>query len=269
MGTDWIPCRIEPGCSREQLSEHVRREAAHFRIGGGSHTTDIDPRVPYDEAEAAEIRQSYQEFGPLHRHLLLKIASHRIYVITWEELFPIEWRLDSQRTILPWELPDQIEIWQSYRRDVASGMHRPFLRELYVYDHLCSLKSIDVANFVSVVESSRTSNASWAARPEVASFRDEILSAPLVTRPLPPQWPHGGSCLFEEQLKSTYARVDAAVTRWNEVVQRGNKRAHRPKSPLEFEAWIAYRLKEEWFGSFLDWAKPWVDGGYGLYRNNE
>jgi hypothetical protein len=106
MGVDWIPCRVEAGFTREEMNELVRREAAHFRMHGFSIATTLDPRIRFSEAERAEIRRAYLELGPLHQRLLFKYASRRISVITTEELFPVEWRIDAERTILPWDLVD-------------------------------------------------------------------------------------------------------------------------------------------------------------------
>jgi hypothetical protein len=121
MGVDWIPCRVETGCSNEELCEIVRREAIHFRTGGFSMASGLDPRIQFLEAEREAIRQSYLELGPLHRRLLFKRDSHRVSVISSEVLFPIEWRVDAERSILPWELSDLLAKWQSYREEVRLG----------------------------------------------------------------------------------------------------------------------------------------------------
>ena len=101
---------------------------------------------------------------PLHRLLLFKLDSHRVSVIAQEELFPIEWRIDAERTILPWDLPEQLSAWQGYRDEVGRGMHQAYLRELYIYVQIHGLVTVEVENLTSVVRSSLTATGSWARR---------------------------------------------------------------------------------------------------------
>jgi hypothetical protein len=164
MGVDWIPCRVEADCSKEELCELVRREAMHFRASGSSMATLLDPRISFSKAEQERIRQAYLELGPLHRRLLFKRESHLVSVIGSEELFSIEWRHDAERTILPWELCDQLAQWQNYREEVARGKHRPFLQQLYIYARLHELVTVDLANFIPLVQRALTATSSWAQR---------------------------------------------------------------------------------------------------------
>jgi hypothetical protein len=78
MGVDWIPCRVEAGSSESELRELVRREATHFRTGGFSMASVLDPRIQFSETERERVRQAYLEMGPLHRRLLFKHESHRV-----------------------------------------------------------------------------------------------------------------------------------------------------------------------------------------------
>jgi hypothetical protein len=229
----------------------------------------LDPRIQFSEVERERIRQAYLEPGPLHRRLLFKHESHRVSVISSEVLFPIEWRIDAERTILPWELGDQLAEWQRYREEVEQGRHRPFLQQLYIYACLHEFVTVDLANFIAVVQRSPTATGNWAERPEVVACRDEVLAAPILTLPVPPRWPSGGG---ESDLMATeraFAKVESSVSAWNRAVQRGNVRLRLPRRPLPFEQWIATRLDDGWYSSFLDWVEPWKRGGYGLYRDCE
>ena len=285
MGVDWIPCRVESGYSNEELCEIVRREAIHFRTGGFSMAAGFDPRIHFSEAEREATRQSYLEatrqsyleatrqsyleLGPLHRKLLFKRDSHRVSVISSEVLFPIEWRVDAERTFLPWELSDQLAKWQTYREEVRLGGSSPFLRQLYIYTCLHELVTVDLANFISVVQHSLTATGSWAKRPEVAACRDAVLAVPILTLPPPPRWPAGGGESDVTAVDRGFAKVELSMIAWNSAVQRGNLRLRLPRRPLPFEQWVAARLEDEWFSAFLTWAEPWKCGGYGLYRDCE
>jgi hypothetical protein len=269
MGVDWIPCRVEAGYTREEMHELVQLEAAHFRVSGSSHASTLDSRVRFSEADQAEIRRAYTDRGPLHRRLLFKLDGHRISVIVWEELFPIEWRIDAERTILPWELAEQFSAWQGYRDEVAQGMHQAYLRQLYVYVQIHALVTVEVANLTSVVRSSLTATASWARRTEVGVCRDELLAGDILALPHPPTWPGGGAEPDLLVVQRAFERVESAISTWNRAVQRGNKCVRPPKRPPGFDEWVANRLGDGWYSSFLVWVEPWKRGGYGLYRDCE
>jgi hypothetical protein len=203
------------------------------------------------------------------RRLLFKRESHRVSVIGSEVSFPIEWRIVAERTILPWELGDQLAQWQSYRDEVKQGRHRPFLRQLYIYACLDELVNVDLANFIPVVRRSLTATGSWAKRPEVVACQDEVLAAPILTLPPPPDWPAGGGESDLAAAERAFAKVESSVRAWNHAVQRGNVRLRLPRRPLPFEQWIAARLSDRWYSSFRGWVEPWKCGGYGLYRDCE
>jgi hypothetical protein len=269
MGVDWIPCRAEADCPRDELSELVRREALHFQTNGSSMASLLDPRITFSETEEERIRQAYLEIGPLHRRLLFKNESHRVSVIGSHELFPIEWRIAAERTILPWELSDQLARWQGYREEVSRGEHQSFLRQLYIYVRLRELTVVNLANLMKLVQSSQTATGSWAKRPEVVACREEILAATILTLPSTPRWPDGEGETDLSLVEHAVAKVASLVDAWNRAVQRGNVKLRLPSRPLEFDRWIAAGLENEWYLSFLTWVEPWRQGGYGLYRDCE
>jgi hypothetical protein len=269
MGVDWIPCRVEAGYTREEMCELVRLEAAHFRMSGSSSAALLDPRIRFSEVERAEIQRAYTARGPLHRRLLLKLDGHRVSVITQEELFPIEWRIDAERTILPWELAEQFSAWRSYRDEIGRGMHQAYLRQLYIYVQIHALVSVEVYNLTWVARSSLTATGSWARRPEVGACRDELLAGEILALPQPPCWPDGGAEPDVRVVQRAFERVESAISAWNRVVQRGNKCVRPPKRPPGFDEWVANRLRDGWYLSFLVWLEPWRRGGYGLYRDCE
>lgn len=252
MGVDWIPCRVEADCPKDELCELVRREAMHFRTTGWSWATSLDPRISFSDPEREHIRQAYLELGPLHRRLLFKYyASHRVNVISLETLFPVEWRLDAERTILPWELDEQLARWQGYREDVAEGNHRPFLEQLYVFVQFHDFVTVDLYNFLTLVQHSLTATGGWAQTPEVVACRSAILAEPILTLPPPPRWPDGDGPADLSAVDRAFATIDSAVRAWNDVVRRGNYRSRPPERPPGFEQWVAGRLADEWYPAFL------------------
>src|SRR5262245_61791549 len=257
MGVDWVPCRVEAGYTREEMHELVRLEAAHFRMSGWSSAATLDPRIRFSEADQVEVQRAYTDRGPLHRRLLFKRDSHRVSVIAQEELFPIEWRIEAERTILPWELGEQLSAWQGYRDEVGRGMHQAYLRELYVYVQIHGLVTVEVENLTSVVRSSLTATGSWARRPEVGACRDELLAGEIVALPRPPTWPGAGAEPDLLVVQRAFERVESAIRGWNSAVQRGNKCVRPPKRPPGFDEWVANRLRDGWYPSFLVWVEPW------------
>jgi hypothetical protein len=265
MGVDWIPCKIEPRYSREEIEAAVRCEAIFFRMH--SFASSLIPPLSFSDAERAEIEKARQELGDYYDRFLFKQTSHRTSVVTCEELFPIEWRMDAERTILPWELESELQKWQRYRTEVAEGRHAGYLRQLYVYERLREFNQFDLANLLCAVNATLGKTAAWAKRPEMMNCRDEILKRNLLDVPPWPRWPDGGGVSDVSLVLQAYQRVDAIICRWNEAVQRGNMRSTRPKKPLGFEDWVASRLNDQWFPRFLEWVEPWRRGEYGLFRD--
>jgi hypothetical protein len=269
MGVDWIPCRVEADCEAAERRELVQREALHFRTSGSSMAAVLDRRIRFSDAERESIRQAYSELGPLHRRLLLKSESHRVAVIRSEVLFPIEWRIDAERTILPAELCDQLAEWDNYRDAVKQGLHRPFLEQLRIYHYLHEWVTVDLANLADLAQHSKAATSSWATRPAVVACREEVLAAPVLTLPAPPEWPSGTGESDPSTVERAFARIEWLVSAWNDAVPRRNLRLSLPKRPLPLEQWIAARLNDEWYSSFVNWLEPWKSGGYGLYRDCE
>lgn len=268
MGVDWIPCRIDVGISLDELREHVRREALHFQTGY-SNSSIVDPAICFSEDERIKIREQYLQYGPLHEKLLFKRASHRVSVITSEVLFPIEWRINAQRTILPMELDDQCNTWQNYLDEVRNGRHRSFLRRLWIYDYLRELANVDLENLKTMIKRSEESTGSWSTHSDLLICRNEIAAEAVLACPDAPTWLIESEDLDPMVAQVEFSKVSRLVARWNATVKRGNYKLPSPKSILDFEQWLAMRLKNDWFGSFLTWLEPWRKGRYGLYRDCE
>jgi hypothetical protein len=278
MGIDWFPCRVEPGISREEIDRLVQIEARMFLAADGRLTEELQRLVKFTEHEREEIERAYQEAGRLDGRLLFKHCSHRVYVITYEELFPLEWRLNAYRTILPWELPRQVEAWQAYREQVARGSHRAYLLRLLLYLRSCALAFYFQESLVYAADRSLAATSSWAKQPEFCAVRNRVLNSPCPEILPPPVWrdladqplrrPPDQDEQFQE-LSYAYDRVAELAKTWNATVQRGNRRVDLPPSFPDLEDWITKRLSDDWYTRFLGWLDPWLRGGYGLYRDNE
>lgn len=269
MGADWIPCRIDDGISLDELREHVRREALHFQTGGFFISSLIGPATNFSEDERSQIREQYLQYGPLHEKLLFKRASHRVSVVTSEALFPIEWRIDAQRTILPSELDDQCNAWQNYLDEARNGGYRKFLRRLWIYDYLRELANVDLENLKSMMKRSEEATGSWSTQRNVQICRNEIAAEASISNPDAPTWLIESEDMDPMIAQVEFLKISRLVARWNETVTRGNYRLPSPRRIMEFEQWIAMRLKNDWFNCFLTWVEPWRKGSYGLYRDCE
>ena len=176
------------------------------------------------------------EAGPLRNNLLFKYENHRVYAITYEELFPLEWRLHAYRTISPWILPQQIESWRSYWREVSDGRYDAYLLELLTY-----LRSFDLAEYFEQSVCPKDARAqettgSWAKRPETVVAHEMILKFPRPEALPPPVWneapgskPSAEACDRFQAVCEETNRVNELIRMWNTAVKRGNYRI----SPIE------------------------------------
>lgn len=60
-----------------------------------------------------------------------------------------------------------------------------------------------------------------------------------------------------------------AELKTKKAVKRGNYQIRRVEAVPSIETWIHTQLNDARFASFMDRVEPWVDGGYGLYRDCE
>jgi hypothetical protein len=99
--------------------------------------------------------------------------------------------------------------------------------------------------------------------------RDQLLAGEIVALPPPPPWPGADAESDLSVVQRVFERVESAIRGWNRAVQRGNKGVRPPTPPPGFDEWVANRLRDGWYCSFLEWVEPWKQGGYGLYRDCE
>jgi hypothetical protein len=278
MGIDWYPCRVEPGVNREEIDRLVEVESFCYWTGHGGVYRDLQPFVTLRESDIAAMEAEYRKLGRLKDRLLFKMTSHRVTIVSGNEVFPLEWRLRAFGTFLPWALPNQVERWESYRQEVLNGEHRAYLQELMIYLEFSDLKVFFQESLRSLAKIALKCKDSWATRPELGNVRDKILAEPCPTVPPPPLWPDRAglplarSALDDERfqaLRSSHHRLTELAQEWNSVVRRGNRRCQLPKPLLSLEEWIAKWQPSEGFSSFLVWLQPWLKGGYGLYRDCE
>jgi hypothetical protein len=278
MGIDWFPCRVEPGIPREEIDRLVQLEARMFLAVGGNLCSDLQRLVKFTETQRVEIDRAYSVAGRLKDRLLFKWTSHRVYVITYEELFPLEWRLDAYRTIPPWELPGQVETWQAHRVQVAQGGHRAYLLQLQMYLRSNAFSDYFRDTLIGAAERARAATSNWGRQPDFCALRDRILASPCPEVLPPPVWEelrfHSLTHLPAkdeqlQQLRGTQDHLAELAKTWNAVVQRGNRHVELPPPVPDLEEWIACCLADGWYARFLAWLEPWVRGGYGLYRDNE
>jgi hypothetical protein len=275
MGVDWIPFRIEPGVSREEITRLATDEARRFRASRDWIDFDLHSLVDDSDLPPAPPPREDASIGPLGDLLLFKSTSHRVNVITGDDLFPLEWRLDAYRTILPWELPEQLERWRTYREEVARGKHRGYLLDLLNYVRRRALADFFREQLTGMIQLSAGSTSHWATQPALVVLREKLITCSPPVVPTPPAWSQrlehepNTDCL--DRLLAEFARVKGFVQAWNDTVKRGNRKiSFWPDDPaLGLEAWVAEHLGIPWFGSFFAWVKPWVERGYGLYRDCE
>jgi hypothetical protein len=281
MGVDWIPCRIEPNVAEEVVARAAKLESERFCADGGWISHELWPfagKDPLEEWVRGELRNNPMNEGATQRLqsiadlLLLKNNSFRVNVIGDLKIFPLEWRKAAYRTILPSELPAQFRKWVTFRDEVRAGNHRTYLSDVLIYCREVELARYQLEDFGGI-KNSEGSSASWAQRPESIAARENLLALPKPTTPRPPKW----CCDYIADASARSDRLADLQTRrqqlcklardWNEASRRGNWKIADPVIIPEVEDWIGEQLKSDWFDEFTVWIEPWIDGGYGLYRD--
>lgn len=265
MGVDWIPCRLDRGVAPCEAAAAIAAEHRRFCRAGGWLPRALRPLVegwPPAECDPGAA-------GLVSDLVLLRQrASHRVSVVSGNPLLPLEWRLDSLRTLLPRELPSLFARWAVYLDSVAEGRYRGYVVALRTYE--CGLALAEwVADELEVIAGSRSLSADWAQGAPAVARRERILSLAPIEAPRPPA---PDLDMLEGPALVDWAVVVEQRRRWVEELRRWNTvagrkwRARLPPPPPGIETWCEGR---GWFPEFASWVQPWIDGGYGLYRDCE
>lgn len=263
MGLDWIPCRIEPGLDPESVRVAAQLEFERF-VKRSSYVEEdlrlLIGRSPFHDDEQDDNKTEPVSLADL---LLFKLDSHRVYVISRCVILPPAWRLDGFRTILPSELRGFVCKWSTWMDEVRAGQHREqldsFMRQAESIQIGLKIRD-DVEDCLAMLSRQGDSAHLNAIGKDLENLSTTFQSA-VVQNGGPLPWP---------QIRETHQSLSELIRSWNSIVMRGDQRLILLEPIPELEVWITnHQPAGDWFIEFLKWVKPYVDGGYGLYRDCE
>jgi hypothetical protein len=194
----------------------------------------------------------------------------RTYPITTNELFPPEWRLAAQRTILPDELPSFLMQWQEFITSVQRGWYRPYHFALF-----CSQVYREVENqWWSLKEAAKDAlgrTNAWAVRTE---FRDACRKAvdlpepPIVSMPLWQTW--RDRTVYDPATAQKWSELSAFAEYLEEHRCAYNAKA-KVRQRFDMERWrggfggYLANADDPWLHEFFTWVQRCCEEGMGLY----
>lgn len=308
MGADWVKFKVQPGADLQDV-----RNLAAFVSEQYPHGHWIVPPSGFAEDEATRGRWQ-QAVRRLESQLIFpkggldywshtaltdppgmnldvffagkeQIAPHlhdvdacRVYVISHNPVFPIEWRDEAYRIIMPSELRNFYDKWRTYIKEVRTGYWRSYLHDLYLFDRVTDEhQQQEFENLVDFAHGSLTRTNAWCRKVGLPAIRDRIVEFNAIERlksireatPRP---------LFDEALRAKpetaeQLKMEAAywelrqaaagqIKEWNRLVPQKWK-AQFPEK-IAFSDFLT-RADCTWLRSFFAWCEALLDEGYGLY----
>jgi hypothetical protein len=202
----------------------------------------------------------------------------RVYVISCNPVFPIEWRDEAHRIILPTELPAYYDKWRTHIAEVRAGLWQQYLHELYLFDRVRDEHQYEQFEDLawSANESLTRANA-WCHKERLAPIRDRILQfnavGSLQAMRAAITWPR-----FDESIRAVAVTTEqlqkeaeywelrrrgtAQIMEWNGLVPQ-NWKLQFP-SKVTYEDFIA-RAECSWLKGFFAWCEYLIDRGNGLF----
>lgn len=186
MGVDWTRMRIKADVNLAAIRELIELQSCCFP------NRMLDERLAQiafnklDSISLAEKDKIYTESSYSLRQLLefenyppsdfpdLDL-SRRVYIITYNSIFPLELRRDAYRTFLPETVPKQLEIWKNYYLAVKQGKFQDYMLNLYLYEHTYNFyRSYKLLK--EYAELSLKKSNLWANKPDFLDIRERILN---------------------------------------------------------------------------------------------
>jgi hypothetical protein len=311
MGADWVKFRIRPTAdagSVRRIADFVSRWYPHGhgvlcprdvpeflasadkaqRARKELEAMLLLPRGGLENADYFDLRSLTDPPGNNLRTLfgtaesavppLSEIEVCRVYVISHNPVFPIEWRDEAYRIILPDELPTYFERWHGYIEQVTAGRWQQYLHELYLIDRLRDEHQYqEFDRLLGNAQESRARANAWCRREGLGPVRDRILAFNALQRlkamhesiPCPVFARADFDALtsaeqFEQERCYWALRQEAAaqIKAWNRFAPKNRKVQYPCK--MEFATFIAC-ARSAWLHYFFEWCAVLIREGYGLF----
>jgi hypothetical protein len=279
--------RLRPGVDLEELRYLVHREHELSRRCDLLRT-DYSARdwAAYKSSEAYHESQGYWD---LHQSEFVTIANEvdaaidkeltesddfplvfRTYPVTYNELFPPEWRLSAQRTILPDELPSLLTEWQDFVASVKRGMFRSYLLALFCH-HV--YREVDNQWFYlkAAAEDALGRTNAWAVRPECRDACRKVMDLPEPLFVPVPVWEAWRSRTAPDPEKERlWSELSAFAENLDEHRRAYNVKA-RVHQRFDMERWrggfdgYLDNADDPWLHEFFAWVQRCCEEDMGLY----
>jgi hypothetical protein len=279
--------RPKPGVDPAELERLVRRQADAIQAMiccWPTHTLTPDS---YDEQTKQRLERPYLESSEALKGLLefpeyddeAKLCCDhpdlapcwRVYPITCNTVFPLQWRLTAHRTILPDELGPHIEVWTRWLSAVSGGEHRMYLFQLYTHEITKRL----YAHWQDLKEQAEALGPETTApsqRPRFEALRARILGRPtpvIAPAPIRPAATSGQTPADEDQppddreVMGWATELLSVIRVWAEVTGDESLCGYEADFP-SFDQYLA-EARDPWLLNFLRWAETCRSLGMGLF----
>ena len=293
MGVDWIKFKLKSDVNLQQVRMWVERQSQNFAFSFGyldrieGANDDLFSLPPEEEAIK---RNMYREACDRLEELIdfpnsdeawdgesLERPLMRVYPITQNCIFPLEWRNAAYTTILPLDLPRYIAKWKNYLEDVKRGKYRNYLYQLFLFEDYYSPGSLSwktaLEDFDYWLEESYNRDNAWTKKEKFLKTREEVVARKIPNVPeieTPVFDPSSADRPLELEIQAKYDRYIEVISIANENIQKWNRcltskwRIRLPEF-YNFEDYLQAGLESDWLHEFFEWCDRLIEEEYGLY----
>lgn len=308
MGADWVKFKIQPDADLQEVGElaaFVSEQHPH------SHRSFRPSGFCEDEVTREKWRQSVERlesqlvfpkgeldywdhtaltdppgfdfevaFGGKERIApeLYDVDACRVYVVSHNPVFPIEWRDEAYRIILPSELRCYYDKWRTYIEEVQNGAWRSYLYDLFLWDRITDeYQQQEFEDLLYCAKESFALTNAWCRKKSLSAVRDRIIefNAPerlkSMREAIP--CPRIEDALRDDSVTAKQQQKEAAywelrqtavaqIRDWNRLVPQ-NRKVGYPETKT-FDDVLA-RADCTWLKSFFAWCETLLQREYGLY----
>jgi hypothetical protein len=305
MGADWLKFKIRQGADAKE----VRRLAAFVNGHSVVSHAVVTPPAAWDAGIAEQRKKAHAQLNRLLEFprdrdeadvwaftmltdppgvqlgrppglppRVDELEVCRVHVISHNPIFPIEWREEAYRIILPRELAAYLKKWRTYIDQVLSGQWQEYLHELYLFNRVHDpLQYQEMENLVRWADESLKSRSAWCRKEPLAAIRTHILEthvlAQLEALHAANAWPKFSGAsprkkigkkqrAKEDDYWALFGRAAEQIREWNRFVPQNRK--------VNFPARVTYEnfldhAASTWLRNFFTWCRYLIDQKYGLY----
>lgn len=204
----------------------------------------------------------------------------RVYVITYNPLFPLEWRLEAYASFLPKQFSSRLKKWCDYIDDIKVGRYQGYLYDLFSYINYqnCDLQET-VKELRQNIQDSYYRSNEWVKKDKFLEMREKLSSCEIFNNKISffswLDYPKFSSTLKYSKINDIQViewerflvyrqHICESIKLWNRCVPSKWKIQY-PHLPYPDFASFLNEANDNWLHCFFQWCQYLVEEDCGLF----